>query len=115
MKRILALLLILSLCACSALILEPAEPEVGHNEAGAHPLTKSGGVPSQPSSLSDLEVLHFFQTDHKSILIQHVVRRDSVFVQTLTEEDMQALHITEEEQAFGAAYLVQLNELTKNR
>ena len=62
-----------------------------------------------------MEVLHHFQTSHKSILIQHVEFRDSVYVQTLTEDDMQTFNMTEEERAFGDAFVVKLNELIKQQ
>ena len=54
-------------------------------------------------------------TDHRSILVRHVELRDSVYVQTLTEEDMAIFGITESERAFGDSYLVQLNELLKQQ
>ena len=37
--------------------------------------------------------------------MRHVELRDSVYVQTLTKEDMINLHITPEEQAFGETFV----------
>lgn len=87
---------------------------MGVRENSTIPMTKSGVV-APDGQLSDLEILHFFQTDHRSIIIQHVELRDSVYVQTLTEEDMLTFRITEQERAFGDAYVVQLNELIKHQ
>ena len=47
--------------------------------------------------------------------MRHVELRDTIYVQTLTEDDMTNLHITEEERSFGDAYVIQLNELLKQR
>ena len=55
------------------------------------------------------------QTDHYLILMHHVERRDSMYVQTLTEEDMVNLSISESEKAFSDNYVVSLNELMKNQ
>lgn len=103
------------LSSCSTLVLEPAEPMLEQTGREAVPITKGTGSQPVAVQLDRMEVLHHFQTDHRSILIQHVERRDSVFVQTLTEEDMAALNITEDEQAFSNAYVVQLNELIKHQ
>lgn len=97
--------------SCSPLRQESLDPDMLVPEQDT-PLTRSG----EPSLQADYSaVTHFFQTDHRMILIQHVERRDSMFVQSLTEEDMAALNITEDEQAFSNAYVVQLNELIKHQ
>lgn len=46
--------------------------------------------------------------------MRHVDLLDTIYVQTLTGEDMAKLHITPAEQAFGEEYVVQLNELLKH-
>ena len=99
------------LLSCSPLVLEPMEPSIMQEESGPL-LTKSGDSPVQ---LDMSAVTHFFQTNHKVILIHHVEFRDSVYVQTLTPEDMVALKITEEEQEFGNQYVISLNELIKQQ
>ena len=38
-----------------------------------------------------------------------------LYVQTLTQEDMRNLKITAEEQEFSRQYVVQLNELTRQK
>ena len=38
-----------------------------------------------------------------------------LYVQTLTQEDMRNLKITDEEQEFSRQYVVQLNELTRQK
>ena len=93
--------------------MEPAEPDAAAQQATFRLRTKSATPTTQGMQLSDSEVLNFFQTDHRSILIQHVELQDGVYVQTLTEEDMANFHITEEEKAFGDAYVVKLNEFIK--
>lgn len=113
--RLSLIMLLFFVASCSTLVLEPAEQDAIGQQASVRPRTKSGSTTNQSSLLSDPEVLHFFQTDHRSILIQHVELQDSVYVQTLTEEDMASFHITEEEKAFGDAYVVKLNEFLRQR
>lgn len=60
-------------------------------------------------------VRHYFQTNHRIILMHHVVLVDSVYVQTLTEADMSALQITDAERQFSNDYIIQLNELLRNK
>lgn len=93
--------------------MESAEPAALEQQTFRRPLTKSGIPSNQTQTLSDAEVLHFFQTDHRSILIQHIEFHDSIYVQTLTEKDVDNFCITEEELAFSDAYIVKLNELHK--
>ena len=93
--------------------MEPAEPVVSEQLAGKRPRTKSGGTSTPCSQLSATEVQHFFQTNHHSILIQHILLRDSVYVQTLTEDDLVNLNITEEERAFSDTCVAKLNSLLK--
>ena len=91
--------------------MEPEEPVIGESPTG-RPQTKAATeVMQQPDEAA---VLHYYQTDHRMILIHHVELRDTVYVQTLTEEDMQSFNMTEEERSFGEAYVVQLNELLKH-
>lgn len=47
--------------------------------------------------------------------MHHVVLVDSVYVQTLTEADMSALQITDAERQFSNDYIIQLNELLRNK
>ena len=97
--------------SCSQLLLEPAAPESPVLQED-RPLTKTGSSSPQTDYTS---ARHFFQTDHRIILMNHVELRDSAYVQTLTEEDMRNLHITESERAFCEGYVVQLNELLKEK
>ena len=111
MKRINVTFLALSflVMSCSPLLQEPIAPEAFLPEENM-PLTRSGES-SQPVDYS--AVTHFFQTDHRMILVHHMEFRDSVYVQTLTPEDMISLRITEEERDFATQYVVKLNELLK--
>lgn len=84
---------------------------VGVEEKVGQPKTRA--MAGEGNQIDEAAVLHYYQTDHRMILMRHVVLRDSVYVQTLTEEDMINLHITPEEQAFGEAFVLQLNDLLK--
>lgn len=64
---------------------------------------------------NEAELLSKAQRNHYLILMHHVELRDSVYVQTLTDADMQNLRITEAEKAFGEQYVVYLNELIKQQ
>ena len=46
--------------------------------------------------------------------MHHVELRDSVYVQTLTEEDLESLGITRDEKSFGEKYVNELNKLLKS-
>ena len=113
MKRINVTFLALSflVMSCSPLLQEPIAPEAFLPEENM-PLTRSGES-SQPVDYS--AVTHFFQTDHRMILVHHVEFRDSVYVQTLTSDDMISLNITDDEQEFSNQYVISLNELLKNQ
>lgn len=97
--------------SCSSLLLEPAfVEEVSRKQIS--PSTKS----AQPETEEDADLfLYKTQTNHYLILMHHVQLCDSIYVQTLTQEDMENLKITDEEQEFSRLYVVQLNELTKQK
>lgn len=76
------------------------------------PATRAASDPKQ--QVDESVQLHFFQTDHRMILMRHVEFRDSVFVQTLTEADMENFKITDAERESGEKYVVSLNELLNN-
>ena len=97
--------------SCSTMIMEPAEPMVG-NQQHSEPL-KTRALSGGGEPIDDAVILHYYQTNHRMILMRHVELRDTIYVQTLTEDDMTNLHITEEERSFGDAYVIQLNELLK--
>ena len=78
-------------------------------------LPKTRAMSGEGNQIDEATVLHYYQTDHRMILMRHLELRDSVYVQTLTEEDMVNLHITQEEKAFGESYVVQLNEILKQQ
>lgn len=108
MKLLIKMLSLFLLFGCSTLTMEPAEPDM---PSSSMPKTKSPSTLVQEPNLTDAELRHHFQTNHRSILIKHIVLRDGVYVQTLTPEDMNSLKITYEEQSYGNAYLVQMNEM----
>ncbi len=93
--------------------MEPAETAVYEQQTGKRPETKSGCSSTHYAQLPAAEVRHWFQTNHRSILIQHILLRDSVYVQTLTEADLLNLNITEEERNFSDACVTKLNSLLK--
>ena len=98
------------LASCSTLLLEPAEPEEGCAQKTQRLLTK--GTLSE-EQIDTARIKYFVQTDHRVILLRHIVKKDSIFVQTFTPEDMATFRITPEEQEWANAYLVHLNELLK--
>lgn len=110
-KLLLILTALLLLLSCSPLLLEPVFVEEVGNEH-MPPTTKS----VQPETEEDADLFrHKVQTNHYLILMHHVQLCDSVYVQTLTQEDMRNLKITAEEQEFSRQYVVQLNELTRQK
>lgn len=78
------------------------------------PMTRSALESPEPRA-DEAELRHIAQTDHYLIIMHHVEFRDSVFVQTLTDEDMVNLNITDAERAFSSNYVVSLNEMLKNQ
>lgn len=111
-KLLLTTLLTGVLCsACSQLLLEPVAPDSPAVQEG-QPLTKAG---IEEPKVDYSAIRHYFQTNRRIILMRHVEYRDSMYVQTLTDEDMRNLHITETEKAFGADYVAKLNEMHKDQ
>ena len=92
--------------ACSPYLLETAVEGLEVSDSGMMPLTR--GIQDEP--LPDDAELSRVQTDHYMILIHHVAFCDSLFVQTLTEDDLDNLKMTGEERAFSEQYVVDLNE-----
>lgn len=90
------------------MLLEQAEPEEGCTRKTQRLLTK-GSLPE--GQIDTARIKHFVQTDHRVILLRHIVKNDSIFVQTFTPEDMVTFRITPEEQEWANAYLVHLNKL----
>ena len=109
---IMALALML-FCCCSPVLLEPVLSETGLYGNGDQPMTKSDAGSNEV--LDDAQLLHQAQTDHYIILMHHVEFKDSVYVQTLTDDDMVNLKITDEERAFSNDYVVSLNELYRQK
>lgn len=111
MKRLLlSLSLILFAFACSPNMLETAYGEIPCNNDGEAPLTRAVEDETEDEYLLRYES----QSNHYLMLMRHVEFCDSVYVQTLTEDDFASLHITEDEQAFGEAYVLQLNALSQS-
>ena len=99
MKKIILILSMIIFASCSTMIMEPAEPMVGVEEKAMR--LKTRAMSGEGNQIEEAVMLHYYQTDHRMILMRHVELRDSVYVQTLTEEDMVNLHITGAEKAFG--------------
>lgn len=104
----------LFIVACSPILLETAFVEPILSSEDKKPLTKSS-LREQNSYSNEALLRHFTQTDHHLVLMHHVVFRDSLYVQTLTDDDMANLHITESEQAFSNSFVVSMNELLKRQ
>ena len=102
----------LLLTSCSSLLLEPEAHESIPNEEGI-PMTKSGAMKGPGYDLS--AVRYYFQTNRRILLMHHVEYRDSAYVQTLSEDEMRAFGITNEQKEFGNRYVLELNQLNKNR
>ena len=60
-------------------------------------------------------VQYYFQKNRRVILMHHVAYKDSAYVQTLSDDDMQSLGMTDEQKEFGSRYVVDLNEINKRR
>ena len=58
-------------------------------------------------------VRYYFQTNRRILLMHHVEYRDSAYVQTLSEDEMAAFGITNEQKEFGSQYLVKKNRFNK--
>ena len=100
----------LLLLSCSPLMVESAAPE-SVPECLQRPATRAE-IQEPQSDMSSR--VHYFQTNHRIILMHHVELRDSVYVQTLTEEDLESLGITRDEKSFGEKYVNELNKLLKS-
>lgn len=113
MKRIIIFAFsMLLLVSCSSLLLEPEAHENVLNEEGL-PMTKSGAM--KAADYDQSAVRYYFQTNRRILLMRHVEYRDSAYVQTLSEDEMRAFGITNEQKEFGNRYVVELNQLNKNR
>ena len=107
-RLFLILLFSVIIIACSQLseliVQEPSE-----ETASIVPMTKAGE--QQPQRLNYYKALHYAQSNHITMIIKHVAFRDSVYVQTLTDEDYRTLDISQEEINFGNYYVATLNSL----
>lgn len=90
--------------SCSGLKEIVQEPSPAMLEEDGQPVTKA-----LPGKAVCEEIMHCIQSDHIVMLINGIVSKDSVYVQTLTPKDMADLGITEEEMAFNDKYLDELN------
>lgn len=102
----LSLLLLMALTSCSQMLEVVQEPEESVEQTVGLPTTKTV---AQIPVMSESEILHCIQSDHITMLVDGIVFQDSLFVQTLSAEDMTSLGITETEQNFSLLYLKTLN------
>lgn len=105
-------LTMLVLASCSSMLLEQEAHESIPNEESL-PMTKSGMV--KEADYDQSAVQYYFQTNRRVLLIHHVEYKDSTYVQTLSEDEMAAFGITDGQKEFGSRYVVELNQLNKNR
>lgn len=104
MKRIIPFLLLIASCSpLSELIIQEPEEDV----VIGLPSTKADGNPA--TRLNYHKALHIAQSNHITMIVKHVTLIDSTYVQTLTEEDFNALGFTKEEIDFSNHYVGVLN------
>lgn len=106
-------LTMLVLASCSSMLLEQEAHESIPNEESSLPMTKSGMV--KEADYDQSAVRYYFQTNRRILLMRHVEYRDSAYVQTLSEDEMRAFGITNEQKEFGNRYVVELNQINKHR
>lgn len=96
--------------SCSTLLIKEEVPkgfeETAHN-TGSTILTKATIGDEQNAILEECSKM---QSNRIAILLNHVVYKDGVFVQSLTEKDMCSLGIKEEESTIAYDYLKALNQ-----
>lgn len=102
------LIFALFLMACSQLS-ELTVHEPSEQAYSKIPMTKASEQQSQ--RLNYNKALHYAQSNHITMIIKHVAFRDSIYVQTLTEEDYLNLDFSQEEINFGNYYVATLNSL----
>ena len=108
--QLITILLFLSICSCSQLKEVLQEPETV-----SEPLSIATKAEVETPFVSEEIRLHFIQSSHIAMLIDGVALIDSMYVQTMTDEDMKGLSITEEEKSFSDAYVAVLNELKSQK
>ncbi len=99
-------LFLISICSCSQLKEVIQEPE-----SVSEQLSIATKAAVETPFVSEGMRQHFVQSSHIAMLIDGVALIDSLYVQTMTDEDMKGLSITEEEKSFSDAYVAVLNEL----
>ena len=99
-------LFLISICSCSQLKEVIQEPETV-----SEPLSIATKAEVETPFVSEEIRLHFIQSSHIAMLIDGVALIDSMYVQTMADEDMKSLGVTEEEKSFSDAYVAVLNEL----
>lgn len=109
MKTRLLLICLLSallLNACSSRLIENDIPNEG--EPSVSPGTKA---PEPESDLSDEEICNILQTSCISMLINHVVLKEGVYIQSLTERDIESLGIGKSDVDYVNEYIKELNRI----
>ena len=105
-RKFITTLLLISICSCSQLKEVLQEPESIPEQLGV--ATKAE---AEAPFVSEEMRLHFVQSSHIAMLIDGVALIDSMYVQTMADEGMKSLGVTEEEKSFSDAYVAVLNEL----
>jgi hypothetical protein len=112
MRKLGLLFILVSLVSCSQML------EIGY-EGGINPDCNISAAETKSvipnCSLNKDELLHMFQSSHIAMLINGVIQKDSIYIQTLTDEDIVSLGITEKEMEFSSDYIKTLknNKYTK--
>ena len=100
--RLLIPFFVLIVPSCSSLY--PPEPVPQDSSNG---LTRSSDGTGE---WEELHQLHLLQSNHASMLINNVILREGKYVLALSEKDLEALGITEEETNFVNEYIDALNK-----
>lgn len=105
MKK-LSLFILFSLVSCSQMLEIGYENEIDTDCYISSAETKSA---TPDYSFSKDELLHMFQSSHIAMLINSVIQKDSIYIQTLTNEDFASLGITDKEVEFSSDFIKALN------
>ena len=107
MKRICIFVFLLSLVSCSHTMIDAVDNVRPNVRLKRSITTKSG---SEIDDLAARKALHRAQSNHLTILMHGIRLKDSVYVQTLSQEEMARIGITDEELDFSRRYLEELNK-----
>ncbi|MBO4671431.1 MAG: hypothetical protein J5640_06280 [Bacteroidales bacterium] len=106
MRKVVLILFLVSCSPLSELIIQEPKEEL----VSAEPWTKSSVYTTR---LNYHKAVHFAQSNHINMIIKHVQLKDSLYVQTLSADDFNALGFSQEEIDFSNQYINVINEQLK--